>query len=242
VEVVPVTPRIMSKFRKGEVRKVTAELDARIRIAKRAALEIEEGMIVNLGIGIPSLVPNHLPENLQVMFQAENGILGMGESPKKGEENPTLCNAAGFPVTIVPGASYFDSATAFGMIRSGYLDMTILGGLQVSEEGDLANWIVPGKRVPGIGGAMELAKKAKKVIVLMNHCDKKGQSKIVKTCTLPLTAKRCVSMIITEMAVIEVTNEGLLLKEVMKPYSVEEVVSLTNAKLQLSENSKNRTY
>jgi acetate CoA/acetoacetate CoA-transferase beta subunit len=209
-------------------------VDVRNRIAKRAAQEIEDGMIVNLGIGIPSLVPNHLSPNLHVMFHAENGVLGMGKSPDKGEEDPTLCNAGGFPVTIVPGASYFDSATAFGMIRSGYLDVTILGGLEVSETGDLANWIVPGKRVPGIGGAMELAKKAKKVIVVMNHCNKKGEPKILKTCTLPLTAKTCVSMIITDMAVIEVTEHGLLLKEVMAPYTANDVVEKTGAPLRIS--------
>ena len=212
--------------------------DERNRMAMRAAKEIEEGMIVNLGIGIPSLVPNHLPRQLQVMFHAENGILGMGESPEKGMENPTLCNAGGFPVTIISGASYFDSATAFGMIRSGYLDITILGGLEVSQKGDLANWIVPGKRVPGIGGAMELAKKAKRVIVLMNHCNKKGESKIVKECTLPLTAKQCVSLIITELGVMEVTEDGLLLTEVMAPYNVHDVISKTNAPLQISDNIK----
>ena len=210
-------------------------VDIRNRIAKRAAREITSGMIVNLGIGIPSLVPNHLSHDVDVMFQAENGILGMGKSPAKGSENPSLCNAGGFPVTIVPGASYFDSATAFGMIRSGYLDVTILGGLEVSEKGDLANWIVPGKRVPGIGGAMELAKKAKKVIVLMNHCNKKGEPKILKTCTLPLTAKECVSLIITDMAVIEVTDYGLLLKEVISPFTTEEVILNTDAPLHVSK-------
>ncbi|HZH61932.1 MAG TPA: 3-oxoacid CoA-transferase subunit B [Metabacillus sp.] len=209
--------------------------DERNRIAKRAAEEIANGMIVNLGIGIPSLVPNHLPQHVHVMFHAENGILGMGESPEKGMENPTLCNAGGFPVTIVSGASYFDSATAFGMIRSGYLDLTILGGLEVSQKGDLANWIVPGKRVPGIGGAMELAKKAKRVIVLMNHCNKKGESKIVKECSLPLTAKECVSLIITDMAVIEITDQGLCLTEVMEPYTVHDVISKTKAPLQISK-------
>ena len=210
-------------------------VDIRNRIAKRAAREIKDGMIVNLGIGIPSLVPNHLSHDVHVMFQAENGVLGMGKSPAKGSEDPSLCNAGGFPVTIIPGASYFDSATAFGMIRSGYLDVTVLGGLEVSEKGDLANWIVPGKRVPGIGGAMELAKKAKKVIVLMNHCNKKGEPKILKTCTLPLTAKECVSIIITDMAVIEVTDRGLLLKEVMDPFTIEEVVLNTDAPLQVSK-------
>lgn len=209
-------------------------IDTRNQIAKRAAQEIKDGMIVNLGIGIPSLVPNHLSSHIHVMFHAENGVLGIGKSPEKGKEDPTLCNAGGFPVTIVPGASYFDSATAFGMIRSGYLDVTILGGLEVSEKGDLANWIVPGKRVPGIGGAMELAKKAKRVIVLMNHCNKKGEPKILKVCTLPLTAKACVSMIITDMAVIEVTKTGLFLKEVMTPYTVEQVIEKTGAPLQVS--------
>ncbi|PAD69317.1 acyl CoA:acetate/3-ketoacid CoA transferase subunit beta [Bacillus sp. 7586-K] len=213
-------------------------VDNRNRIAKRAAEEIKNGMIVNLGIGIPSLVPNHLPKDIEVMFQAENGILGLGKSPKKGEENPTLCNAGGFPVTIVPGASYFDSTIAFGMIRSGYLDMTILGGLEVSKKGDLANWIVPGKRVPGIGGAMELAMKAKKVIVLMSHCTKTGEAKILNTCHLPLTAKECVHLIITDMAVIEVTKEGLVLKEIMSPYTAEDVIGSTEAPLKVSSNLK----
>lgn len=213
-------------------------VNSRNRIAKRAAEEIKNGMIVNLGIGIPSLVPNHLPKDIEVMFQAENGILGLGKSPKKGEENPTLCNAGGFPVTIVPGASYFDSTIAFGMIRSGYLDMTILGGLEVSKKGDLANWIVPGKRVPGIGGAMELAMKAKKVIVLMSHCTKTDEAKILNTCHLPLTAKECVNLIITDMAVIEVTKEGLVLKEIMSPYTAEEVIIATEAPLKVSSNLK----
>lgn len=210
-------------------------VDVRNRIAKRAAKEIKDGMIVNLGIGIPSLIPNHLPKDIQVMFHAENGILGVGKSPEKGAEDPTLCNAGGFPVTTVPGASFFDSATAFGMIRSGNVDLTVLGGLEVSEKGDLANWIVPGKRVPGIGGAMELAKKAKKVIVLMNHCNKYGDPKLLESCALPLTAKACVSLIITDMAVIEVTDQGFLLKEVMGPYTVEEIKEKTAATMIVSE-------
>lgn len=210
-------------------------VDIRNRIAKRAANEIKDGMIVNLGIGIPSLVPNHLPKDIHVMFHAENGILGIGKSPEKGFEDPTLCNAGGFPVTTVPGASFFDSAMAFGMIRSGNIDLTILGGLEVSEKGDLANWIVPGKRVPGIGGAMELANRAKRVIVLMNHCNKKGEPKLLTNCTLPLTAKACVSLIITDMAVIEVTDKGLLLKEVMAPFKADDVISKTDAPLMVSE-------
>lgn len=208
-------------------------IDVRNRIAKRAAQEIKDGMIVNLGIGIPTLVANHLPKDLQVMFHAENGILGTGPSPEAGKEDPALCNAGGFPVTIVPGASYFDSAIAFGLIRRGYLDITILGALEVSEKGDLANWIVPGKRVPGMGGAMELAQKAKKVIVLMNHVSKQGESKILKECKLPITAKTCVDLIITEMAVMEVTEEGLVLREVMAPYTVEEVIAHTEASLKI---------
>ncbi|MGP4069900.1 3-oxoacid CoA-transferase subunit B [Halobacillus sp. B29] len=210
-------------------------VDLRNRMASRAAKEIGAGMIVNLGIGIPSLVSNHIPADMQVMFQAENGVLGMGESPEEGGENPMLCNAAGFPVSIVPGASYFDSATAFGIIRSGNLDITILGGLEVSEKGDLANWIVPGKRVPGIGGAMELAQKAKKVIVLMSHVNKHGEPKIVPECQLPLTAKTCVDIIITDRAVIEVTEKGLLLREVMAPYTADDVIKNTAAELKLSE-------
>ncbi|RXT04284.1 CoA transferase subunit B [Ammoniphilus sp. CFH 90114] len=208
-------------------------VDIRNRIAKRAAQEIKDGMIVNLGIGIPTLVANHIPEEMNVMFHAENGILGTGPSPAPGQEDENLCNAGGFPVTLVPGASYFDSAIAFGLIRRGYLDITILGALEVSEKGDLANWIVPGKRVPGMGGAMELAQKAKKVIVLMNHVNKQGESKILKECTLPLTAKNSVDLIITEMAVMEVTEEGLVLKEVMAPYTVEEVVAHTEAPLRI---------
>lgn len=203
-------------------------------IAKRAAKEIENGMVVNLGIGIPSLVPNHLPENTHVFFQAENGVLGMGSTPLTGEEDENLCNAAGFPVSIQPGASYFDSALAFGMIRRGKLDITILGSLQVSEQGDLANWIVPGKRVPGMGGAMELSQKAKIVIVLMSHTDKYGQSKVVKTCSLPVTTPNCVDLIITDLAVFEVKKDGLMLSELMPGVSLEQVKDKTEASFTLS--------
>ncbi|MEH6936776.1 3-oxoacid CoA-transferase subunit B [Bacillus sp. JJ664] len=214
------------------------EIDFRQKIAKRAAQEIQNGMIVNLGIGIPSLVPDHLPEEVHVMFHAENGVVGIGPSPDKGIEDENLCNAGGFPITILDGASYFDSATAFGMIRRGLLDLTVLGALQVSEKGDLANWIVPGKRVPGIGGAMDLAQKAKRVIVVMNHTDKAGNPKIVKECSLPLTSKRCVDLIITEMAVIEVKNEQLVLKELMQPYTVDDVIKNTGTDLVISEDLK----
>lgn len=210
-------------------------MNERIQIAKRAAAEIKSGMTVNLGIGIPSLVSDFLGEDVHVFFHAENGVLGMGPSPEKGKEDPLLCNAAGFPVTLQKGGSYFDSLTAFGMIRSGLLDVTILGGLEVSSEGDLANWIIPGKRVPGIGGGMELAQKAKKVIVLMSHVNKKGEPKILQKCTLPLTARKCVDLIITDMAVINVTKEGLLLQEVMGRYTVEDVVKNTGAPLKIAD-------
>jgi acetate CoA/acetoacetate CoA-transferase beta subunit len=164
-----------------------------------------------------------------VMFHAENGILGTGPSPSEGEENPHLCNAGGFPITALPGASYFDSATAFAIVRRGLLDMTIMGALEVSEKGDLANWIVPGKRVPGMGGALELAQKAKKVIILMSHIGKDGQPKIVTHCSLPLTAESCVHLIITDMAVIAVEQEGLILREVFEPYSLNDVIANTGA-------------
>lgn len=213
-------------------------VDVRNKIAKRAAKEINDGMIVNLGIGIPTLVADHLSSSIHVMFHAENGILGTGPKPEQGMEDANLCNAGGYPISTVKGASYFDSAMAFGIIRRGLLDVTILGALEVSETGDLANWIVPGKRVPGMGGAIELAQKAKKVIVLMNHVNRNGKSKILRECQLPLTAKACVNLIITDMAVIEVTKSGLILKEVMAPYQVNEVLKATAAPLQLAPEIK----
>lgn len=209
--------------------------DIRNRIARRAAQEIKDGMIVNLGIGIPTKVADYIPEGVHTVFHAENGILGAGPSPAEGEADPFLCNAGGFPITVESGASYCDSAIAFAMIRRGLIDVTILGALEVSERGDLANWIVPGKRVAGIGGAMELAQKANKVIVLMNHVNRQGESKIRKTCQLPLTAPACVDLIITDMAVIEVTPHGLLLKEVMLPFTVEDVLRQTEAALLVPE-------
>lgn len=216
-------------------------IDIRHRMAKRAAQEIKQGMTVNLGIGIPSLVPNHLNSTLNVMFQAENGILGMGQSPLKGEEDENLCNAGGLPVTAIEGASYCDSATAFAMIRRGRVDMSILGALEVSKKGDLANWIVPGKKVPGIGGAMELAQKAKKVIVLMSHTDKQGNPKIVAKCQLPLTSSKCVNLIITDMAVFQVNLEGLELTELFAPFSISEVKEKTGCEFSISPSLKTIT-
>ncbi|WP_349410663.1 3-oxoacid CoA-transferase subunit B [Pseudalkalibacillus sp. SCS-8] len=208
--------------------------ETRRRIAERAAQEITEGMIVNLGIGIPTLVADYLKPELGVMLHTENGILGMGPSPEYGTEDGHLSNAGGYPVTLVTGASYFDSAMAFGIIRKGYLDMTILGALEVSEQGDIANWIVPGKRVPGMGGAIDLAQKAKKVIVLMNHTNKDGCSKIVQKCRLPLTVQKGAHMIITEMAVFQIDTEGLQLIEIMHPYTLEEIESATEASFTVS--------
>ncbi|MCQ6277802.1 3-oxoacid CoA-transferase subunit B [Bacillus sp. EB600] len=210
-------------------------VDVRNRLARRAAEEIHDGMIVNLGIGIPSLVPNHLEADMPVMFHAENGIVGMGASPKKGMEDENLCNAGGFPVTLTNGGSYCDSSIAFAMIRRGIVDLTILGSLQVSQKGDLANWIVPGKKVPGMGGAMELAQKAKKVIVLMNHCDKKGKPKILQTCSLPLTSKACVDMIVTELAVFKIAAEKLWLTELFAPFDVQDVRNKTDAEFEIKE-------
>lgn len=209
-------------------------INVRHKIAKRAAKEIDDGMIVNLGIGMPTLVADYIPDYMNVMFHAENGVLGTGPTPAKGEEDPNLCNAGGLPITIVPGASYFDSTYAFGMIRRGLLDVTILGAFEVSEKGDLANWIVPNKVVSGMGGAIELAQKSKKVIILMNHVDKYGKPKIVKRCSLPLTAEACVDLIITDMGVIEVKKDGLHLIEVMDGYTVDEVIESTNAPLIVS--------
>ncbi|MEC2059004.1 3-oxoacid CoA-transferase subunit B [Bacillus stercoris] len=205
----------------------------REQIAKRAAAEIKQGMIVNLGIGIPSLVPNFLPTDMQVMFQAENGVLGIGESPEMGEEDAHLCNAAGYPVRAVKGASYFDTTMSFAMIRRGKIDITILGALQVSQSGDLANWFVPGKKVPGMGGAMELAQKAKKVVVVMSHTDQKGRPKLTERCTLPLTAAGCVDLIITEKAVLEVDGHHFILKELMNGSTIEEVTRLTEAEIKI---------
>lgn len=208
--------------------------DARQIIAQRAAREISDGMVVNLGIGIPSLVPDYLPSTIQVFFQAENGILGMGPTPTVDADG-NLSNAAGYPVTMLKGGSYFDSALAFGMIRRGCIDVSILGALQVSEAGDLANWIVPGKRVPGVGGAMELAYGAKNLIALMTHCEKDGSPKILKTCTLPITTYRCVRKIITDMAVFSIVKGKLRLDELMPGATLEDVKAKTGAPFEVAQ-------
>ena len=214
--------------------------DARQTIAQRAAQEVKDGMIVNLGIGIPSLVPDYLDPSIRVFFQAENGILGMGPTPTVNADG-NLSNAAGLPVTIVPGASYFDSAIAFGMIRRGCVDVSILGALQVSQRGDLANWIVPGKRVPGVGGAMELAYGAKNLIALMTHCEKDGRPKIMKTCTLPITTYHCVKHIITEMAVFFIHDDSIVLEEIMPGFTIDDIKNHTEADFIVSSNLKGAT-
>ncbi len=199
-------------------------------IARRVAQEIKPGMLVNLGIGLPSMVANYIPNDAGVFFQAENGVIGLGARPPEGMEDPHLTDAGGGFVTAVPGAASIDSAMSFGIIRGGHLDMTVLGGLQVDERGCLANWMVPGKMVPGMGGAMDLVAGAKRVIVAMVH-SAKGDPKIVPHCTLPLTALRRVSLIVTELAVIEPTHEGLVLVERGPGVSVEQILAETSAQI-----------
>jgi len=199
-------------------------------IARRIAKELSPGMLVNLGIGIPTEVANHLPPGLQVFFQSENGLIGTGSVPEEGMAHPTLTDAAGCPVTALPGACTFDSAMSFGLIRGGHLDLTVLGGLQVEQSGRLANWTIPDKMVPGMGGAMDLVSGAKRVIVAMQHTAK-GKSKIVKTCTLPVTSMRPVDMVVTEMAVIEFRDGRATLRETAPGISAADVVAATEAEL-----------
>ena len=211
------------------------QMDAKTLIARRVAQEIRPGMLVNLGIGLPSLVAGFVPAQAGVFFQAENGVIGLGARPPEGMEDPHLTDAGGGFVTAVPGAASIDSAMSFGLIRGGHLDMTVLGGLQVDELGHLANWKVPGKMVPGMGGAMDLVTGAAKVIVAMQHVAK-GESKIVKRCSLPLTALRRVDLIVTDLAVIEPTDEGLVLRETAPGLSVQEVKQASLAHLIIPEN------
>ena len=206
-------------------------------IAKRAAKELHDGDVVNLGIGIPTMIPNYLPEGVTVTLQSENGAMGMGPTPAAGEEDKNLINAGGGYITLLPGGSTFDSATSFAIIRGGHVNVSFLGALQVDENGDLANWIIPGKMAPGMGGAMDLVVGAKKVILTMEHTQK-GAPKILKKCTLPLTASGQVNMIITEMGVMEITPEGIVLTEIHPEFTVEDVQAATEATLIISPDLK----
>ena len=210
-------------------------------IAKRAALELKDGDVVNLGIGLPTIIPNYLPENVSLTLQSENGLLGMGATPEAGKEDPNLINAGGGYITVQQGASSFSSCDSFVIIRGGHVDVTFLGAMQVAENGDLANWMIPGKLTPGMGGAMDLIVGAKKVILAMEHTAK-GSPKILKKCTLPLTAKGQVNMIITEMGVMEITDKGIVLKEIHPEFTVEQVQEATEAQLIISDSLKSMIH
>jgi 3-oxoacid CoA-transferase B subunit len=206
-------------------------------IAKRVAREFSDGDVVNLGIGLPTLVGNFVPENVHIFLQSENGLIGLGPAPQEDRVDPDITNAGGQPVTLLPGGMYFDSATSFGIIRGGHVDVTVLGSLQVDETGSLANWIIPGKMVPGMGGAMDLVTGAKKVIIAMTHTNK-GKPKILKRCTLPLTAKNQVDLIVTEMGVMAVKEDGLHLIEYNPMFTLEEIQTATEADLIIKEPKK----
>jgi len=199
----------------------------KIGIAKRIAKEIKNGYYVNLGIGIPTLVANYIPKNLKVVLQSENGLLGMGPFPFEGEEDPDLINAGKQTITTIPGSSFFDSAMSFGMIRARKVDLTILGAMEVAENGDIANWKIPGKMVKGMGGAMDLVASAKHIIVAMQHVNKAGESKLLKKCDLPLTGIKCVKRIVTELAVIDITPQGFKLIERAPGISIEQIKNAT---------------
>jgi 3-oxoacid CoA-transferase subunit B len=218
--------------------KMSQTVSIKEKIARRVAQEMRDGFYANLGVGIPTMVANYIPKGMEVLLEAENGMLGIGPSPFEGEEDPDLINAGKETVTALPGSSFFSSADSFGMIRGGHVDLTVLGAMEVDEKGNLANWFVPGKKLMGMGGAMDLVAGAKRVIIAMEHTSKDGKPKIRKTCTLPLTGLGVVNMIVTELAVIDVTPEGLVLREVAPGVTPEAVQKVTEAQLRIAKDLK----
>ncbi|MHC4066950.1 MAG: 3-oxoacid CoA-transferase subunit B [Planctomycetota bacterium] len=213
-----------------------SSVSSRERIVRRAARELRDGYYVNLGIGMPTLVANYIPEGISIVLESENGMLGTGPFPYEGEEDADLINAGKQTVTELPGAAYFSSATSFGMIRGGHVHLTIMGGMEVSQEGDLANWMIPGKMVKGMGGGMDLVASAKRVVIIMTHCDKKGNPKVLKKCTLPLTGPRCVDVLITEHAVFEFEDGKMVLQEIGPDMTIDKLRQITDAAFTVAPN------